>query len=437
MAIRRSSFSRHPGAERPAEAAGTGIGSGRFLLGGRVRLAGVAWVLLAGGLCAGIAVARPVSGDSPLSNWLEGILVPARASVVQVMAYRPSGLVPRSSDGPGSLFRLEPARRTFWATGIVVGAGGLVLACAEAAQPGDSLEIRLPGGVRTGARFLAQDVDLGLSLLRAADATGLAPISQVRAIPLRLGDVVVLAGHREGEEGPGFRFARVSGSWDRSDEPRFYQLDLPDCRGTCGDAVLDERGGVRGIILGVRAEHEEDLTPPSGLPLGDPFECELVRALSSSGLWETTTALLAASRTPVGFLGVITSPAASPSGIAGEMPESRMPLQVTRVLPGSPAAAAGLRSGDQIVSIDGRHISSVEQIAEAIAASPPGLEIRVRLLRNGAPLDMTARLADRSALDWLDRQERRDAVRRSRLEAAVERLKRQIRDLDAERRREP
>jgi serine protease DegQ len=397
----------------------------------------MAWGLLACGPGAGQALARTVPGDLSLSDWLDGVLNPTRASVVQVIAYRPSGLVPRTPDGPGSIFRLEPARRTFWATGIVIGPAGLILACAEAAQPGDSLEIRLPGGTRSGARFLAQDIDLGLSLLRATDITGLAPISRLAAKPLRSGEVVVLVGHRVGEEGQGFRFARVSGSWDRPEEPRFYQLDLHDCGGTCGDAVLDEYGGVRGIIVGVRAEHEEDSAQPSGTPPVDPFECETVRALSSAGIWETAASLLAASRTPVGFLGVITSLVDPAPGGSGEVPESRIPLQVTRVLPGSPADAAGIRSGDQIVSIDGHHISSMEQVAEAIAASPPGREIRVRLLRNGAPLEVATRLADRSALDWLDRQERCDAVRRSRLQAAIERLKNEIRELDAERRRGP
>jgi S1-C subfamily serine protease len=396
-------------------------------------------VFLAGGLSAPIAggawAARPAPGESPLATWLDGILVPARASVVQVIAYRPSGPVPVSPQRPGLVFRLEPARRTFWATGVVIGGSGLVLACAEAAQPGDSLEIRLPSGAHTGAQFLAQDVDLGLSLLRAEDATGLVPVSLDPGGPVREGEAVVLLGHRAGGDGPDFRFARVAGSWNRPEEPRFYRLALGDCHGSCGDAVLDEHGGFRGVVVGVRAEREEDLAAPPGMPGGDPFECEWVRALSSSAISETAAAMVAASRTPVGFLGVSAAEAGSVVVGAGEPAEPRLPLQITEVLPGSPADAAGIRPGDQIVSLDGHRVSSMEQIAEVVAASPPGKEIRVRVLRDGAPLTLSARLVDHSALDWMERQDRRDAARKKRLEIAIGRLQQEIRDLDAQRRR--
>jgi S1-C subfamily serine protease len=383
------------------------------------------------------AAARVVPGDSPLARWLDGILVPAEASVVQVIAYRPSGLVSASQGSSASVFRLEPARCTYWATGVVVGADGLVLACAEAAQPGDSLEIRLPGGLRTGARFLAQDLNLGLSLIRAEDATGLVPVPLALVGVMHRGEAVVILGHRAGKDGPEFRFARISDSRGGPEGPRYYRLALGDCHGACGDAVFDEHGAFRGIVVGVRAERERDLAPPLDMPEGDPFECEWVSALSASGVSETARALVVASRDPVGFLGV--TAAASDSGAGG--PDRRTaagdPLQVTRVLPGSPADAAGLQPGDQIVALDGRPVSSMEQIADLIASTLPGREIRIRVLRGGASLALTARLADRSALGWMDQQARLDAIRKKRLQSAIDRLQREIRELDAHRRSGP
>jgi S1-C subfamily serine protease len=395
------------------------------------------WALLAGGVFAEVVGARPAQGDSPLARWLDGILVPAGASVVQIIAYRPSGPVSRAHDGPASVFRLEPARRTFWATGVVIDEDGLVLACAEAAQPGDSLEIRLPGGMHSGARFLAQDLDLGLSLLRAEDVIGLLPVSLVPAGPIHEGEAAVLFGHRAGRDGPEFRFARIFDIRKGPEEPRFYRLVLGDCHGACGDAVFDEHGGFRGIIIGVRAEREQDVAPPRGTPASEPFECEWVRALSLTGIAEASTALIAASRSTVGFLGVMAAAGDSASGAAGESPSPRLPLQITLVLPGSPADAAGLRPGDQIVSLHGQPATSMEQIANVIAASRPGREIRIRVLRDGAPLALSARLGDRSALGWMDRQEGLDAARRKRLRAAIGWLQREIVELDAQRRRGP
>lgn len=437
MAVRSLSSSCPPRAKRPSEAAGTGFGSGRFPRGGQVLQLALVGALLASGVFADVAGARPVQGASPVARWLDGILTEAGASVVQVIAYRPSGPASRAQDGSASAFRLEPARRTFWATGIVIGEDGLVLACAEAAQPNDSLEIRLPGGTHSGARFLAQDLDLGLSLLRAEDVTGLTPVSLVPDGPMHDGEAAVLLGHRAGRDGPEFRFARIFDTRKRPDEPGFYRVVLGDCHGACGDAVFDEHGGFRGVVIDVRAEREQDAAPSCCPPLEDPFECEWVRALSSIRMAETATALIATSRSPVGFLGVVATAGDSASGATGEAPSRRFPLQVTRVLPGSPADAAGLRPGDQIISIHGQPVTSVEQIASVIAASLPGREIRIRVLRDGAPLELSARLADRSALGWMDRQERLDAARRKRLQVAIGGLQRQILELDAQRRRGP
>ena len=437
MAAHSSPSSCPATAELPAEAAGTGFGSGRFPRGCRVWQLALAWALLATGVFAEVVGARPERDDSPLARWLDGILVPAAASVVQVIAYRPSGPASRAHDGSASMFRLEPARRTFWATGIVVGNDGLVLACAEAAQPGDSLEIRLPGGTHSGAQFLAQDLDLGLSLIRAEDVTGLTPVSLVPDGPIYEGEAAVLLGHRAGRDGPEFRFARIFDTRKGPEESGFYRLVLGDCHGACGDGVFDEHGDFRGIIIGVRAEREQDVGPSWGPPASDPFECDWVRALSLTGIAQTATALIAASRSPVGFLGVVAAAGDSASGATGDSPSPGLPLQVTLVLPGSPADAAGLRPGDQIISLHGQPATSMEQVAGVIAASRPGREIRIRVLRDGAPLVLSARLADRSALGWMDRQESLDAARRKRLQAAIGGLQRQILELDAQGRRGP
>ena len=52
-----------------------------------------------------------------------------------------------------------------------------------------------------------------------------------------------------------------------------------------------------------------------------------------------------------GDLGIMTSPAPPLADIAPR--EALPPLFITAVLPGSPAASAGLRPGDIIVSVDG------------------------------------------------------------------------------------
>src|SRR5215469_1664817 len=42
------------------------------------------------------------------------------------------------------------------------------------------------------------------------------------------------------------------------------------------------------------------------------------------------------------------------------------PLEIRRVMPGSPAEQAGLERGDEILSVDGRRVASVQQLRQQI-----------------------------------------------------------------------
>jgi regulator of sigma E protease len=63
------------------------------------------------------------------------------------------------------------------------------------------------------------------------------------------------------------------------------------------------------------------------------------------------------------------------------------PPRVNEVLPGRPAAAAGLRAGDAIVAIDGQTVRSPSEVA-AITNAHPGERLAFTVLRDGARLDI-------------------------------------------------
>ena len=63
------------------------------------------------------------------------------------------------------------------------------------------------------------------------------------------------------------------------------------------------------------------------------------------------------------------------------------PPRVNEVLPGRPAAVAGLRAGDAIVAIDGRTVRSPSEVA-AITNAHPGERLAFTVLRDGAKQDI-------------------------------------------------
>jgi hypothetical protein len=59
-------------------------------------------------------------------------------------------------------------------------------------------------------------------------------------------------------------------------------------------------------------------------------------------------------------------------------------LRVERVFPGSPAAEAGLRRGDQIIQVDNQPIRTFRNLLTAIRSKEPGDRIQLTIIRNGA-----------------------------------------------------
>jgi S1-C subfamily serine protease len=61
-------------------------------------------------------------------------------------------------------------------------------------------------------------------------------------------------------------------------------------------------------------------------------------------------------------------------------------MTIGRLDPDGPAAAAGLRIGDAIVSIDGINVTDVTAIGTALAGHAPGDTVRVTVLRDATQL---------------------------------------------------
>jgi len=58
---------------------------------------------------------------------------------------------------------------------------------------------------------------------------------------------------------------------------------------------------------------------------------------------------------------------------------------ISAVAPNGPAARAGLRAGDIVMSCDGRDVSSTRQFEELVLGAQPGSVARVRVRRGGEP----------------------------------------------------
>ena len=129
--------------------------------------------------------------------------------------------------------------------------------------------------------------------------------------------------------------------------------------------------------------------PP--VPRRRPGQAPEIQAMNALGPLAKFAALLMGKQPedeliPRGFLGVELDPARKDKSTPG--------IRVARVVPESPAEAAGLRAGDRIVRVDKRVVDDLEALRAAVAEIKPGSKVTVAvrrdLERDAIPLTITA-----------------------------------------------
>jgi S1-C subfamily serine protease len=88
-----------------------------------------------------------------------------------------------------------------------------------------------------------------------------------------------------------------------------------------------------------------------------------------------------------GYLGILVGPGA----------EGGEGLFVREVTPDSPAARAGLKTGDRVVKLGDEEIRDVEKFLRTLAAKKPGDRVTLGVLRDGKEQQLTVTLGDRPA----------------------------------------
>ena len=288
-------------------------------------------------------------------------------SVVTVEGFHPINSYYGSANGDAVVSAVS--------SGVVFDSSGLILVDAASVAEFEHIQVLCAGQV-CGASLIAIDYQAGLALLRTHRPIG-RPVKIAHG-PICTGGFVLAVGNSFGiNAAPAMGICVGIRPDDR------LQFTAPISSGTLGGGVFNLSGELVGVIsggLGAAGRSEAGLAVPvSDLP-------GIVRHLLRYG-----------DRT-AGYVGVsVTETEISPPL---EIQQSAMFASVggtqtrildrgaviTGVVSGSPAARAGLRVGDVLVSVDGRLILSAVELMKTVRNQVPGKKVRVGLLRNGMPL---------------------------------------------------
>src|SRR5438067_7975497 len=216
-----------------------------------------------------------------------------------------------------------------------------------------------------------------LAVLRAV-ARDLVPAELGDAEKLRVGQLVVAIGNPHGFSGSvtagvvsalGRSLPTRSGAASRWVD-NVIQTDAALNPGNSGGALADGLGRVVGINTAVAGV---------GLGLAVPINAatrKIVAALMSEGRFRRA------------YLGLALGSRPLPPRIASRLGRHDC-VEIVSVVETSPAAAAGLRTEDLIVAVDGQPIESVDELQRLMVGELIGADVRLTVEREGRELEVT------------------------------------------------
>jgi serine protease Do len=233
----------------------------------------------------------------------------------------------------------------------------------------EHVDVTTDDGKTYTAKVIGTDDRTDLALIKV-EGRGDFPFVHLGDKPPRIGDWVIAVGNPFGLGGTvtaGIVSARGrdigAGPYDD-----FIQIDAAVNKGNSGGPTFDVDGNVIGVNTAI--------VSPTGGSVGIAF------AIPAETVKAVVAQLKDKGKVTRGWIGVqvqeLTSDLAEDLGLKA----SRGAL-VAEPQPGSPAAKAGIESGDVILSINGKDTHDAREVARTISGLPPGTNAAIVVIRKG------------------------------------------------------
>ncbi len=263
-------------------------------------------------------------------------------------------------------------------SGLIVDPNGIVVTNAHVIEGASRIVVTLLDGRELQAEVLGSDREADLAILKV-EARSLPAVPLGPSHELWMGETVVAIGNPFGLSHTvttGVLSARgrsVPGSVQGMRYTDFLQTDASINPGNSGGPLVDLAGRVIGINTAI-------IQGANGIGFAIPADRaervveDLLRYGRLEPLW-----------TGLRLLTV------DPEMARREGFPILRGAYVERVFEDSPAARAGLREGDLIVSVQGRPVTTREDLGTALASVPAGTAVQLEVRRGAATLELTLR----------------------------------------------
>ena len=335
------------------------------------------------GAPSGAAPAAPVSSYSAAVTAIAPAVVNVYATQIQQRTVHPlfrDPLFRRFFGNPP----VNEQRNSNLGSGVLVDPQGYLLTNAHVIRQADEIRVTLRDGRQSMAEVVGIDADTDLAVLKIAlESLPVAPLSD-SGRP-QVGDVVLAIGNPYD-----FGQTVTQGIVSATQRNRlgiatfedFIQTDADINPGNSGGALVSATGQLIGINTAIISSSGGSQGIGLAIPIG--LAMNVMRQLIDHGYVTR------------GWLGVELQIVPSDIAAAAELEEGG--ALVAAMLNRGPAAQAGLRPGDILISVNGSPLRDPQQAINMIAQIQPGAAVEIELLRGWQRFVVEAEVAQRPPL---------------------------------------
>ena len=244
-------------------------------------------------------------------------------------------------------------------SGVIVSASGYILTNNHVVEDADEIEVFLNDGRHTKGKVIGTDPDSDLAVVKI-DLDKLPTMVLGNSDNLQVGDQVLAIGNPFGvgqTVTSGIVSALGRNQLGINTFENFIQTDAAINPGNSGGALVDTNGHLLGINTAIYSR--------SGGSMGIGF------AIPVNTAKQVLDGIVKDGQVTRGWIGV------EPNDLSPELAETfevktKEGVIITGVLQNGPAAQAGVRPGDVIVSIADKPIADVTQLLSVVASLKPG-----------------------------------------------------------------
>jgi serine protease Do len=291
-------------------------------------------------------------------------------------------------------FPQQPRRQRGTGSGVIISADGFILTNNHVAGEAEQINVKLADGRELKAKVVGKDTETDLAVIKI-DAQNLPFARLGDSDKLEQGEWVIALGSPFGLQqtmtagivsATGRDLGAIAGQFTN-----FIQTDASINPGNSGGPLVNMQGEVVGINTLIFSQ--------SGTSSGVGF------AIPANLATKVYAQLIKNGKVTRGYLGVFLQPVSptlartvgytgTDGAVVGDLSKDD-----------SPAARAGLRTGDVIVEFDGRKVTSPKQLTEMVADTPVGKATNLKYVREGHVDTATIKLGERPPRDGEEDQQ--------------------------------